>query len=192
MGPSGVRQLGVLADLFECALHLAGPVESVAIPGIAGGNGLDRVDPAVTKRVAGIDIHPGYLEAVRARYPDVELYCADLSRNPVLLPSPVALVHAALFFEHAGVDPALDHVLQMLAPGEGRLSVVLQLPSESAAAVSDTGYESIQRLKNVFRFVDPVAFREQMEQRGFTLEHESTHPLYGGKALWFAIFSRRR
>jgi hypothetical protein len=43
---------------------------------------------------------------------------------------PVQLVHAALVFEHAGVDDCLDNALSMIAPG-GNLSVVLQMPAEN-------------------------------------------------------------
>lgn len=49
-----VAQLPVLADLFAQALALRRPT-SVAVLGVAGGNGLDRVDPALTKRVVGFD-----------------------------------------------------------------------------------------------------------------------------------------
>jgi hypothetical protein len=190
MGPGGVQQLAVLSDLFALALR-HGP-ESVAILGVAGGNGLDRIDRHVTRRVAGIDINPAYLDIVRSRYGGVELHCVDLSKGPAPV-EPVSLVHAALFFEHAGVDPALDHALQLVQKTGGRMCVVLQLPSTTAeAAVSNTGYASIQKLKDHFQFVDPQDFRQRMSSRGFTLEQESTHPLYGGKALWFAMFSSRR
>ena len=78
--------------------------ESVAVLGIAGGNGLHNVDPTITKRVVGLDVNPSYLEAVRSRYApkcDLELHCVDLAEQRVGL-EPVQLVHAALVFEHAG------------------------------------------------------------------------------------------
>ena len=62
MGPAGVAQLGALEELFECALRRTRP-ESVAVLGVAGGNGLDRILPHVTTRVCGVDINPRYLEA---------------------------------------------------------------------------------------------------------------------------------
>src|SRR5579872_7410889 len=67
MSSAPVRQLDALADLFGEALRICQP-QSVAVLGVAGGNGLDRVDPAVTRRVVGIDIHPEYLDAVRQRH----------------------------------------------------------------------------------------------------------------------------
>lgn len=187
MGPDGVRQLAVLSDLFALALQ-DGP-DSVAILGVAGGNGLERIDRQVTRRVAGVDINPAYLDAVRDRYGDVELHCVDLSQTCASI-EPVSMVFAALFFEHAGVDPALDHALQLVRKPGGRMCVVLQLPSTtSEAAVSNTGYASIQKLKDVFRFVDPEDLQQHMSDRGFTLQQQSTHPLYAGKSLWLGIFS---
>ncbi len=64
MSAPSVGQLEVLSDLFEEVLRYCRP-ESVAVLGVAGGNGLDRIDTADTKRVVGVDIHPGYLEGPR-------------------------------------------------------------------------------------------------------------------------------
>ena len=67
MNAPRVAQLDALADLFEETLWRCIP-DSVAILGIAGGNGLSRIDPAVTTRIVGVDINPAYLEAVRNRF----------------------------------------------------------------------------------------------------------------------------
>jgi hypothetical protein len=103
MSAPEVGQLAVLADLFAEALAVRRP-PSVAILGIAGGNGLEHVDPRVTRRVVGVDIHPDYLETVKRRHTgrlNLELHCVDLGRN-FLAVEPAELVHAALIFEHAG------------------------------------------------------------------------------------------
>jgi len=55
MDSDHARQLEPLSDLFKCALDLGMP-RSVAILGIAGGNGLERVDCTVTKKILGLDI----------------------------------------------------------------------------------------------------------------------------------------
>jgi len=86
--------------------------------GIAGGNGLDHVDPNITKRVVGLDGNPLYLDEVRRRYAGkyvLGLYRVDLAAEPVDM-EPLQLVHAALVFEHAGNDLCLG----------GSLSTVLQ------------------------------------------------------------------
>ena len=147
MGSDNVRQLEDLSDLFKCALDLCNP-KSVAILGIAGGNGLEQIDPATTKRTIGLDINPRYLEAVRQRYvalPRLELYCADLADEHLSL-VPVALVHAALVFEHTGLGRCLDNALR-LVESSGKLSVVVQLPSGTEPDVGSTCYSSMQIAK---------------------------------------------
>jgi hypothetical protein len=87
MGSDNVRQLAALSDLFKRALDLCAP-ESVAVVGVAGGNGLDRVDPSVTKRIIALDINARYLAAVQQRYatlPGLELHCTDLADAPLSL-----------------------------------------------------------------------------------------------------------
>src|SRR5262249_35714398 len=144
-----VQQLSALSDLFARALDLCRP-PSVAILGIAGGNGLEHLDPAVTTRIVGIDINREYLDEVQRRFGSrtlLELHCVDLSaeEDQLLAASvePVALVHAALFFEHAGAGRALDNAIVLVSWG-GHLSVVLQLPQHDQAAVSATPYPSLQ------------------------------------------------
>ena len=56
MGSAGVRQLTVLAELFKSALDRCRP-ESVALLGVAGGNGLEQIDCAATKSIVGVDIN---------------------------------------------------------------------------------------------------------------------------------------
>src|SRR5262245_2509414 len=106
MGSPDVQQLTVLAELFKRALDYCLP-ESVAVLGVAGGNGLEQIDGAATKRVVGVDINQRYLDEVQRRFGSgrvagLELYCSDLAERGLRLP-PVALVHAALIFEHMGL-----------------------------------------------------------------------------------------
>jgi hypothetical protein len=185
-----VRQLAKLADLFGRALAIRRP-DSVALLGIAGGNGLDRIDPAVTKRIIGYDINPDYLRETAARYQTLaglELRCADLA-HAISHAETVNLVHAALVFEHAGLQGCLENALALVAPG-GALSVVLQLPSESEPDVGDTGYASIKALAAGFQPIDPWHFQALLKARGFQLQLQQTEPVGSGKSLWFAIFER--
>ena len=190
MGSLGVRQLTVLAELFKCALDCCAP-ESVAVLGVAGGNGLEQIDCAATKRIVGVDLNQRYLDEVRIRYdtlPGLELHCCDLASGEISL-APVALVHAALFFEHAGVALALQNALSLLAPG-GRLSVVLQLPGTHEQDVAPTGYTSMQTLKRDFALIDPVDFQRLLAGRGFQLVEQQYRPLPAGKAFWLGLFAK--
>jgi len=189
MSSAEVQQLGALSDLFAEALGRCRP-QSIAVLGIAGGNGLDHIDSSITARVIGLDLNPLYLAAVERRYshlPGLELHCVDLSEQHVKL-EPVQLVHAALVFEHAGVDDCLENALSMIAPG-GNFSVVLQLPAESGHTVGASPFSSIQNLKSHLSLISPAWLRESLAGRGFRLVHQTTRALPGGKGFWMGIFS---
>lgn len=191
MRSAGVRQLDALSDLFADALACCRP-ESVAILGIAGGNGLERIDGNITSRIVGLDVNPLYLEVVRRRFGSaygLELHCVDLAEEIAEL-KPVNLVHAALVFEHAGVGRCLENALSLVAPA-GALSVVLQLPSVSEANVGVTPFSSIQSLGAHFSLIDPVWFGQKLESHGFWLKHQSRRLLPAGKGFWMGVFERR-
>jgi hypothetical protein len=192
MSSPGVEQLSALAELFHRVLDYCGP-ESVAVLGVAGGNGLEQIDCGVTKRVVGVDINQEYLDEVRRRFgpdrlPGLELHCCDMGHKGSEV-APVALVHAALVFEHAGLLPCLHTAISMVAPA-GHLSVVLQLPSSEAAAVSPTKYASIQTVKSHFALIDPSELQRLVLSEAFQLVREENRPLPGGKALWLGLFAR--
>jgi len=186
-----VHQLSALSELFAEALVLCRP-ESVAVLGIAGGNGLHHVDGAITKRVVGLDVNPSYLEAVRSRYahPCLELHCVDLAKHRVDL-EPVQMVHAALVFEHAGAGLCLANALSLVALG-GALSVVLQLPTETGQNVSVSRFPSMQTLKAEFSLVDPLWLRRTLEERAFRLTHETRRSLATGKGFWMGVFEGQK
>jgi threonine dehydrogenase-like Zn-dependent dehydrogenase len=192
MGSAGVRQLAALAELFKCALDRCLP-ESVAVLGVAGGNGLEQIDSAATKRIVGVDINQRYLDEVQRRFgtlAGLELHCRDLAERDFGL-APVALVHAALIFEHAGLGLAFENALSLVAPG-GRLSVVLQLSSEDEQGVASTSYTSMQKLKQDFVLIDIGEFQRLLEQKGFQLVEQEDRSLRAGKALWLGVFTKKQ
>jgi hypothetical protein len=191
MASAAVDQLTPLADLFGEALARLRP-RSLAVLGVAGGNGLEHVDGSLTTRVVGIDVNPQYLTATKARFPGLrglELLCADLQHDTVRA-EPVALVHAGLFFEHAGIGRALDNAIALVAP-EGHLSVVLQMPSEGRDAVTPSPYPSMATLATGFAFVDPHRLRQLLAQQDLRLTHQSRLTLASGKAFWSGYFERK-
>ena len=191
MASTGVGQLSALAELFQCVLDRYRPA-SAAVLGVAGGNGLEQIDCTITKRILGLDINQQYLDEVRQRFgtlPCLELQCCDLAERKLNL-APVALVHAALIFEHVGLGTALENALSLVAAG-GRLSVVLQLPSEEEQAVAPTGYTSMQTLKQDFALIDIVEFQHRLSQKNFELVEQQTRSLPAGKALWLGLFMQK-
>lgn len=191
MNSHPVAQLGALSELFGEALRERQP-RSVAILGIAGGNGLERIDPAVTSRVCGIDINPEYLETVRQRHAGLtglDLHCLDLAAQRAAI-APFEMVHAALIFEHAGLDGCLDNAVDLVAPG-GVLSVVLQLPSATEPAVGSSTVASVQAHRDSFHFVDCAELGRELERRGFHFVRSVQRPVASGKAFWMGLFRRR-
>jgi len=190
MESPAVRQLHVLSELFAEALAYCRP-ESIAVLGIAGGNGLEHVDWTITKRVIGLDVNPSYLEEVGSRYAascELELACVDLAEQRIEL-EPVQMVHAALVFEHAGAGLCLENALSLVAAG-GNLSVVLQLPAEGGQNVGISPFPSMQVLQPGFTLVDPEWLRRTLEQRGLLLAHEERRELPAGKGFWMGVFRR--
>lgn len=81
-----------VADVFKTALSYCRP-RSVAVLGVAGGNGLEQIDSAITERIVGVDINQRYLDEVRHRFDTpsgLELYCCDLAERELEL-APVEL-----------------------------------------------------------------------------------------------------
>jgi SAM-dependent methyltransferase len=190
MSSEGVQQLPALADLFKHSLERCMP-ESLAVLGLAGGNGLEHIDSIITKRIVGVDINRPYLDAVKRRFetiPGMEFCCCDLRCSDLHL-DPVALVHAALIFEHTGLDRALDNAISLVAPG-GKLSVVLQLPSENGHAVAGTGYVSMQRLEQDFALVDVNEFQRLLATKQFHLIGQVCRMVPAGKVMWLGIFAK--
>lgn len=189
MSSPHVRQLPALSQLFGQALQQCAP-ESVAVLGIAGGNGLEQIDPARTRRIVGIDINPAYLEATRRRFgslPGLELHCADLAQE-ALGPDPVQLCYAALIFEHAGLEVCLDNACSLVAPG-GSLAVVLQLPAgDPGQNISFGSHPSIESLRQHFELVAPSHLSAKLEKKGFQMVWQVQQPLPSGKAFWMGIF----
>jgi hypothetical protein len=185
-----VQQLDALSELLGVALGRCLPT-SVAVLGIAGGNGLDQVDPRITKRVVGLDLNPLFLKEVRNRYGEtcnLDLHCVDLAEQRVEC-EPVQLVHAALVFEHAGVDRCLENAVSLVGP-DGALSAVLQLPSEVGQVVGSSDFPSMLRLKDHFSLVDPFWLSRELARRGFRIIHEVHRSVPAGKRFWMGIFGR--
>lgn len=194
MGSEAVGQLPVLADLFGEALAHFSP-RRLLILGCGTGNGFDRIDPGVTRRVTGVEINPAYLEILRAERPsppfELDLACGDAAVYPIA-EAAYDLVYAALIFEYVAWRDLVPRVARGVATGGG-CAVVLQLPSPMAPAVSRSDYPGVRVLEPLFRFVDPAELKSVFGVSGFSLERERELPLPQGKAfgaLWFRRTAR--
>src|SRR5579864_3580606 len=107
-----VAQAGLLADIFGLVLKMYAP-KSVAVLGCAGGNGFDRVNPAVTGRVDGVHLNPVYIAAAadrfKERFPVLQLLVGDIETEGVTF-EPVAMVFAARIFEYVNAAAVIKRL----------------------------------------------------------------------------------
>lgn len=184
-----VAQAALLADIFEGMLKTQLP-ESVAVLGCAGGNGFDRIDSAVTKRVVGIDINPDYITATRSRFADrlsgLELVVGDV-QSAAFSFSPVELIFAALLFEYVDLDSTLKSIRRLLCPN-GRLVTVLQLPKTDIEPVTPTPFITLQSLAPCLRFVSPDQVCDRAAAFGFRHISGNRVCSHGGKVFEVQTF----
>ncbi len=154
MGPGGADQLRPLAAILAAALRDLRPARLLVL-GVATGNGLEAVDPAVTERVVGLDLNLQYLAVARQRHmrlgPRLELYCQDAARAD-LAEGGFDLAWAGLFLEHVEPAAVVARVARWLAPG-GSLVAALQLPP--AGEPPPSRFASVRGVAEAMRLVPP-------------------------------------
>lgn len=187
-----IGQAELLAGLFDSMLKTYLP-ESVAILGCAGGNGFDRIDPIVTRRVVGIDVNPTYVataaERWRHRLPGLQLIAADLSTETVTF-EPVSLMYAALLFEY--VDPAsVLQRLPALLQRDGLLCTVVQLPTPSIPDITPSPFTSLRRLSTIMRLVSPHELQPRAVEVGLRSVQHQVFNLPSGKRFQLQVFRAR-
>jgi SAM-dependent methyltransferase len=191
MASPEVDQLSVLVAIFRSTVGKCRP-GSLLVLGCSTGNGWEHIDPAVTRRVVGIDVNDEYLAVLRERLPspvfDLELRCEDLATAD--LPSgEFDLVHGALILEYVDWRPLLPRLTQALRPA-GTLSIVLQLPSPTLPAITPSAYPSLRRLEPLFRFVEPGNLLAAAQSLGFRVQERCEVLTPSGKALLALAFRR--
>jgi hypothetical protein len=186
-----VAQSGLLAELFGLVLKMYSP-ESVAVLGCAGGNGFDRVDPAVTGRVVGIDLNPEYIAAAadrfRERLPALELLVGDMETEAVTF-EPVAMIYAALIFEYVNAAVVLKRLPSLLRRN-GLLCTVVQLPSASIPDITPSAFAGLGGLSSVMRLVSPQELRELAAERELQEVHQQQAESPTGKRFQMQVFRR--
>jgi SAM-dependent methyltransferase len=189
MGPEGLDQLGPLSSIFQ-EVYLATQPDRVLVLGCGAGNGLEHVDPAVTKQVVGVDVNLQHLGIARQRYfhlgPRLQLYCAEMEkfRAPGVR---FDLVHAALVFEYIHPDALVRRMVDWASEG-GVCSVVLQLPGGEPLEAPSKAMRLIERAAKLF---PPDELATLLEAHGFARKRERVVPVARGRRLWAGHFVRR-
>jgi SAM-dependent methyltransferase len=184
MSSPEVGQFSVLNRLL-CGVLATTTPRDLLLLGCSNGNGLEHVNPAVTRRVSAVDINPQYLRELASRFPTpafrLERFEADVATHP-FGHEEFDLVHGALLFEYIEWPDVVPRLAQALRPA-GVLSVVLQRPTDVTPAVTRTAFTSLRRLDSVFRFVDPSAVVARAACSGLRLRRARIEPLASGKAF---------
>ena len=114
MSLDSVRQLQALDSIMK-EQFAAYPVETAAILGVAGGNGLEHIATDKFRTVYGVDINADYLRAISQRYTQLSgvLECLriDLINEAEKLPQAQLLI-ANLLIEYIGYGAFQRAVLQ--------------------------------------------------------------------------------
>ena len=179
-------QVGQLQRLHDITLEqlAAYPSRAIGVLGIAGGNGLDLIDPQ-TDAVYGYDVNPGYLAACEARYraglgDRLHLIEARIDRS--LRIERVGLLIANLIIEYVGVEEFIAFVAAN-ARSIGVLSCVIQR-NDTSGFVSSTDYaSSFDGLASVSSDVAPETLASAMAEARFEALDHFEHPLPNGKTL---------
>lgn len=184
MSDAAVGQLQLLHQITGEQLN-SYPSSSIGILGVAGGNGLDLIDPATTDAVFGYDINGQYLQACADRHkatlgPRLHLVQASIDRSLDI--APVGLLIANLIVEYVGVEEFAAFAAANIH-AIGMLSCVTQL-NEATGFVSPTPYTAaFDGLEAVSSDIDPLALVTAMGEAGFTHLLSLSYPLHNGKTL---------
>jgi SAM-dependent methyltransferase len=193
MSAPNVAQLEMLNTILANVLNEFSP-KSICILGCTTGNGFEHILNRNVNRVVGVDINPEYVAICKNRFekkiPLLELVIADL--NEADFPdSSFDLIHAALVFEYVEVELLLSKISRWLKH-KGILSVVLQQPSENAAAVSETPYQSIKVLVPFIKLIETGELKETAKKSGLYMIDENEIVLKTGKRFINAYFKKEK
>jgi hypothetical protein len=184
MSDSSVGQLQLLREITGAQLA-AFPSRSIGILGIAGGNGLDLIDPTGTDAIYGFDINAEYLRACELRYRTrlgdrLRLVDANIDRSLVI--DRVDLLIANLVVEYLGLEEFAAFV-GANAASIGVLSCVIQR-NGSAGFISESEHAAaFDALALASWDIEPEALDTAMRDAGLTILGRHEYELPNGKSL---------
>ena len=156
--------------------------KTVMILGVAGGNGLEHIDPGAWERVYGVDINRDYLTACKERYPGLgtvlETICADLTAQPEL--PHAELLIANLLVEYIGYE----HFRQAVSRVEPHyVSCGIQINTDASFVSASPYLYVFDGLEQVHRQMEEAALQDCMTEVGYRMCLREEHPLPNGKKL---------
>lgn len=144
-------------------------INSLMILGIAGGNGLNHIDPNKIKKVYGVDINEKYLKECTKRYPDLQntffpLH-ADLLSNDLILPH-ADLVIANLLIEYIGYDN-FKKSIKIVCPSY--VSCVIQVNIDESFVSNSPYLHIFDHLDEVHHNIDEKSLTDNMKEINYNL-----------------------
>jgi hypothetical protein len=124
--------------------------ENFALLGCSTGNGLEHVNPGITKTVHAIDINPQYLQKTKENYglkiPGLQLHHLDVQQDRLLLKN-IDLFFIGLVLEYTDPHVVLPKVASALS-NKGVLTIIIQKNIQTSF-VSNTNYHSLKKLEQI-------------------------------------------
>ena len=189
MALPSVGQAQLLASALQRTVAQLQPC-SLAVLGVAGGNGLEALDRSLVRRVVALDVNPDYLALCSRRYgasfTEFEPVLHDLSQGPPGI-TPVECVFAGLVLEYVCVELFCGYLRSLLTAG-GSFAALLQLPSPKLPEVSPSPFTSLTRLESVFSFVHPASLHDRLSAHGFSRIVSDRYNLASGKSFYYASY----
>jgi hypothetical protein len=191
MSAASVAQAAMLADTLRLLVEAYRP-KSLTLLGSAGGNGMECIDPLVTRRVVAVDINAAYLRECSARhaarFDKFEAVHCDLSAG-LPFADPVDLVYAALVVEYIEQDSFLDYA-PLLVTNDGRIAFVFQNHDGRESTVTDSGVLSVQTLGQVHTPVDVAKVMDVLQTRGMGVEDRLVIASAPGKRFTLLVMAK--
>ncbi|MHB1050875.1 MAG: class I SAM-dependent methyltransferase, partial [Bacteroidota bacterium] len=181
MSDPSVGQSKVLAQIFRDQITAFTPAV-VTIFGIGAGDGLDVLDPSVTKKVTGIDVNGEYLNLCAERYSSrgyrLHLIETDVNTGFITM-SPSDMVIANLFLEYVEREK-FHSVIRHCAHAGTIISVTIQ-QNNGESFVSQTKIPTLNGLARYHRDVDKEDLIASMNANGCMLLGVKKYGLPGKK-----------
>lgn len=163
-----VQQLQKLNKIMKSQIYKY-KISTIAILGIAGGNGLEFIDNSRIKTVYGIDINKSYLDICNEKYKNLKdclvLKKLDLSNLSNDLPK-VDIVIANLFIEYIGID---IFIKQLSKNFPQYVSCVIQ-KNPDINFVSDSPYiKAFDEISLLHKDIEKASLVKAMNTIGYSL-----------------------
>ena len=180
MSLDSVCQLPALNEIMKEQFGICA-AKSVMILGIAGGNGLEHIDPAVVETVYGVDVNADYLDVCNRRYPQLQgvlkTLQIDLLKESTKLPQAELLI-ANLLVEYIGYE-CFKQVVEQVSPKA--VSCVIQINTGESFVSASPYVHSFDCLEAVHHQMEEEALVQTMQKIGYAKKTVTERVLPNGK-----------